>query len=105
MNELLINTSNKKNITIIVKNKEKKTAVNIKTDLNQSELLLKNIDKILRSKNIELSNIGRITANSKGDSYTSLRIGIITVNALIYGCNLNKTELIVPQYSIKPIAT
>ena len=54
----------------------------IKSEFNQAEKLLPSISELFAKKNIKLSDISQINVGSVGGSYTSLRIGVATANAL-----------------------
>lgn len=60
----------------------------IKAQRNQSEKLLPEIDKLLKSKTIKLSNLKNIIVANCGGSFTALRIGVITANALAYALRI-----------------
>lgn len=51
---------------------------------HQAEKLLPAIDKLLVANKIKLSSIKKIMVASHGGSFTSLRIGVVTANALGY---------------------
>jgi tRNA threonylcarbamoyladenosine biosynthesis protein TsaB len=92
-----------------------------KAEYNQAEILLPLIKKILEKQGIKLSEIKKIKVNNKGDSFTSLRIGIITANALAFALdieledfngkntsfnqNKEKISLVRPEYSKEPSIT
>ncbi len=67
----------------------------IKTFRNQSEKLLSSIEKMLNSLNINLHNIKKIKVANYGESFTSLRVGVLTANALAYalGIEVESIEL------------
>lgn len=50
----------------------------------QSEKLLPAIVKLLKDNKLELSDLHGIEADNRGGSFTSLRIGLATANALAY---------------------
>lgn len=54
----------------------------------QSEKLLPAIDNLLKSKKIKLSALKKIVVANYGGSFTSLRIGVITANALAYALKI-----------------
>lgn len=54
----------------------------------QSEKLIPAIDKLLKSKKIKLSDLSNIKVENYGGSFTSLRIGVITANALAYALKI-----------------
>lgn len=92
-----------------------------KSEYNQAEILLPFISDILKAENINLSEIKKIQVENKGDSFTALRIGIITANALGYALNIEvesfkgkntsfirgkeKISLVAPAYSKEPNIT
>lgn len=57
---------------------------NIKTDYDHAEKLMPAIIKLLNSKKINLKDIAKIKIADSGGSFTSLRIGVVTANALGY---------------------
>jgi len=50
----------------------------------QAEKLLPEIDRLLKSKKLSLSKIKKIKVDNRGGSFTALRIGVVTANALGY---------------------
>jgi len=54
----------------------------------QAEKLLPAIDKLLKAKKIKLNKLTKIIVANYGGSFTSLRIGVITANALAYALNI-----------------
>ncbi len=88
----------------------------IKAPRQQSEKLLPSIEKLLLAKKIKLSQLKKIVVANFGGSFTSLRIGVITANALAYALNIpveaeskikkNKTfskySLVEPIYDREP---
>jgi len=60
----------------------------VKTDHNQAEKLLPSIMKLLLAKKVNLKHITRIKIANRGGSFTSLRIGVVTANALGYVLNI-----------------
>jgi tRNA threonylcarbamoyl adenosine modification protein YeaZ len=62
--------------------------LNIDTNRNQNELLLPEIEKLLKQNKLKLSNLTSIeVANGQG-SFSSLRLGIVTANALGYALGI-----------------
>jgi tRNA threonylcarbamoyladenosine biosynthesis protein TsaB len=84
---------------------------------NQSEQLLLSIKKALRSARIKLGEIKKIEVANRGGSFTSLRIGVATANALGYALQIpvvplgNKkvrsleSKLVLPEYDREPNIT
>ncbi len=105
---LLINTASNKEIVIGLQNAKGKIIIKkIKVDRNQSEKLLSAINKLLIKEKIKLNNLKKIIVNNQGGSFTSLRIGVVTANALAYALGIpiesengKKTKKIFSGYSI-----
>ena len=96
---LYLNTALKDEIIIALKKGRNIIArKRMKTYHNQAEKLVPGIDNLLKSKKIKLSALKKIVvANSSprlssgeasGGSFTSLRIGVITANALAYALKI-----------------
>lgn len=68
----------------------------IKAFRQQSEKLIAGIDKLLKLKKVDISSLSQIVVNNEGISFTALRIGVITANALAF-------SLSIPVYSGKII--
>ncbi|MBU4375528.1 hypothetical protein KKH38_03440 [Patescibacteria group bacterium] len=85
---LYIDTTQGHNIEIVVKKGENRLAKKkFSAKYRQAEKLLPEIKKILDKNNLELSNIEKIQVVNKGTdktSFTALRIGVVTANALGY---------------------
>ncbi len=60
----------------------------IKTKRSQAEKLLLGVEKILVSHNLQISDIKKIKANNYGGTFTSLRVGVATANAISYALNI-----------------
>lgn len=85
------------NLALLEKNKLKYEIISfkkIKAFRQQSEKLLAGIDKLLKLNKIDISKLSKIVVNNEGVSFTALRIGIITANALAF-------SLAIPVYSGK----
>jgi tRNA A37 threonylcarbamoyladenosine modification protein TsaB len=89
---LYINTTEKDKIILGLKKEDdfliKKT---VKTKYNESEKLLVEIEKILKNKKIALKDLKKIeieNLSKENTSFTALRIGVVTANALAYGLNI-----------------
>lgn len=54
----------------------------------QSEKLLPAIDRLLASRNFTLRDLRQIAVVNQGDSFTALRIGVLTANALAYALRI-----------------
>lgn len=115
---LYINTTLADEIIIAFKKRDKLIFFKrIKVHKNQAEKLLPAIDHLLQEQNIKLSSLRKIVVANMGGSFTSLRIGVITANALAYalkipveaekvGVKKNKKffgySLVVPVYDREP---
>lgn len=112
---LSIDTSDNKFIEICLYGKDVLVkSKKIKTFRNQSEKLLSSTEKMMQSLNIDLGDIKKIKVAHSGESFTSLRVGILTANALAYALGievesikadkkrnkkLNKFNIVIPHYS------
>lgn len=85
---LYINTVSKDEMIIALRDGKKSFEKKIKVDHNQAERLLPAIDSFLKAKKAKLSDLTKIIVASRGGSFTSLRIGVITANALAYALKI-----------------
>jgi tRNA threonylcarbamoyl adenosine modification protein YeaZ len=86
---LYINTTSSEYIIIALHLKDRVIAKRqIKVSKNQAEKLIPAIDKLLQAKQVKLSALKKIVVACQGGSFTSLRIGVITANALAYGLDI-----------------
>lgn len=86
---LYINTTLRDEIIISLKDGDKILATkSINAPRAQAEKLLSAIDRLLKSKKIKLSDLKKIIVANYGGSFTSLRIGVITANALAYALKI-----------------
>ena len=84
----------------------------------QAEKLLPAIDKLLHKQKLKLSVLTKIEVANQGDSFTALRIGVITANALAYALKIpvvaktkcqgrkkkfGKYSIVEPIYNHEPI--
>lgn len=89
-----------------LKAKDKARKKNFRVFLEQSEKLLPAIASFLAGHKINLEAIKKIKASSRGESFTSLRIGVSVANGLAYGLGLIGPEKIIkPLYSCPPRIT
>jgi len=89
---LYINTTQNNLIEIRLKNKNKLIAVKIiKSRRTQAEKLLSAIEKLLKANKLKLSDLDSLEVENRGGSFTSLRIGVITANALAYALGVRVT--------------
>jgi tRNA threonylcarbamoyladenosine biosynthesis protein TsaB len=68
-------------------------SIKVPVDLSQAEKLLPSIDKILKEEKISKKELSGIKAADTGDSFTSLRIGAATANALGFALGLPVSSL------------
>ena len=86
---LYINTVSSDEIILALYEKEKLIIEKkIKAPRQQSEKLLPAIEKLLKAKKTKLSDLKKISVENYGGSFTSLRIGVITANALAYALKI-----------------
>ncbi|MFA6513954.1 MAG: tRNA (adenosine(37)-N6)-threonylcarbamoyltransferase complex dimerization subunit type 1 TsaB [Patescibacteria group bacterium] len=86
---LYINTASYDEVIISLSRGPKKIAQKkFKAGKSQAEKLLPAIDKLLLAKKIKLSELKKIVVANYGGSFTSLRIGVVTANALGYALGI-----------------
>ncbi|MDP2737021.1 MAG: hypothetical protein Q8O59_04570 [bacterium] len=89
---LYINTTQNSLIEISLKNKNKLIAVKkFKSHRTQAEKLLPGIDKLFKSSKLKLNDLSSVEIENRGGSFTSLRIGVVTANALAYALGIAVT--------------
>jgi tRNA threonylcarbamoyladenosine biosynthesis protein TsaB len=80
---LYINTTENSFIEVALKNGDEVLILEkIAVDRTQAEKLLPAVESILKKKKLKLKNIKGIEVENRGGSFTSLRIGVATANAL-----------------------
>lgn len=86
---LYINTASHEEIIIALR-AGTKTIVQkkIKAPRQQAEKLVPAIEALLKSQKKKLADLKKIVVANRGGSFTSLRIGVITANALAYALNI-----------------
>ncbi|MEI7451791.1 MAG: hypothetical protein WCK37_01155 [Candidatus Falkowbacteria bacterium] len=67
----------------------------------QAEKLLPAIEKILKKNKSKLSSLKAIAVNNTGDSFTALRIGVVTANALAFALNIS-VSIKIPEGEVAP---
>lgn len=115
---LYIDTNDKEIIVLqIIRDKEVLFQNKFKARFRQAEKLLAEIDKLLSKSKIKLKDLKTIRVENKGESFTSLRIGVITANALGFALGIPvETEtgkvkkqkgfsVVKPEYSQEPNIT
>lgn len=87
---LFINTASYDEIVIalLTSDGKKIKTKKFKAARQQAEKLLPAVSQLLESQNKELKDLTRIQVVVTGGSFTSLRIGVVTANALAYALNI-----------------
>lgn len=113
---LHINTTENNEIMLeLIKNEKIIDRKKILAPKKQAELLLPGIEKMLSKNGFSLNDLKKVKVDNSGGSFTSLRIGVVTANALAYALNIDieaqdkkdfkkakKIKLIPPKYSQEP---
>jgi len=87
---LYIDTTQNNLIEVSLKDKNKLVAVKkFKSHRTQAEKLLPAIEKLLKANKLKLSDLKKIEVGNRGGSFTSLRIGVVTANALAYALGIS----------------
>lgn len=89
------------------------------SDHTQAEKLLPGIAKLLKTHKFKLSDLKGIEVANRGGSFTSLRIGVVTANALAYALGItikgdkgearkvksgeSNFDLVKPEYESEPV--
>ena len=101
---LIIDSSDNKFIKLFLEkdNKivKKKT---IAAERQQAEKLLPSIELLLKTSKIKLKEIEKIKIAHKANSFTSLRVGILTANALAYALGIRVETLEKSKKKIKKL--
>jgi tRNA threonylcarbamoyl adenosine modification protein YeaZ len=86
---LYINTADQEQVIIALRdgNKIVKQST-FKASRSQAEKLLPAIEKLLKSTHSKLTDLKKIEVANFGGSFTALRIGVITANALGYALSI-----------------
>lgn len=87
---LTINTSQPKIVELLLQKDKNHTVASLKISAahRQAEILLPALEKILRKAKLSLTGIKAIKIFNQGQGFTSLRIGVVTANALAYALNV-----------------
>ena len=101
---LNIDTSNNDFITLsleragkIIKRKK------VSARRRQAEKLLPAIATLLSASKISLSKIYKIKVEHRGSSFTSLRIGVLTANALAYALGIEVETMVLDKKNLKKL--
>lgn len=91
--QLMINTSTNDEVIIALLEGESVVLEKIfSARYRQAELLLVEIDSLLAEKKVKLDKINKIIVENRGESFTALRIGVVTANALGYALGIPVVE-------------
>ncbi|MFH1233838.1 MAG: tRNA (adenosine(37)-N6)-threonylcarbamoyltransferase complex dimerization subunit type 1 TsaB [Patescibacteria group bacterium] len=86
---LYINTTKNNQVVIAIKDGGRQIATKkFSAPYQQAEKLLPEINKLLKIKKIKLKDLKKIEVENSGGSFTSLRIGVVTANALGYALGI-----------------
>lgn len=112
---LYINTASQKDIEIGLKSDGVFVAKNkFEAERSQAEKLLPEIEKILQKNKLKLADVEGVEVENTGGSFTSLRIGVATANALAYALGVpvvglagstkkgEKFDVVEPVYDREP---
>ncbi len=77
----------------------------VKSVRREAEKLLPAIETMLKAKKVKLSQIKKIEVANRGGSFTSLRIGVVTANALAYALGAKPFKAVEPLYDREPEIT
>ena len=101
---LIIDTSDNKVIKLFLeKNNKIEKKKTIIADRQQVEKLLPAIELLLKSAKTDLRVIEKIKVAHKGNSFTSLRIGVLTANALAYALGVRVETLEISKNKVKKL--
>lgn len=103
---LYIDTSEKEEIIIAFLNKTAKSFLvtafkRIKSWRQQSEKLIPTIELLLKKEKIKVESIKEVLVNNYGGSFTSLRIGVISANALAFALSVPVRAAVIDSNEIK----
>lgn len=87
---LIIDTSQISSVEVKIKKDEREEVIENKdeAEFKQAEKLLPLVSRTLEKANLELKDITEIRVVVTGETFTGLRIGVVTANALGYGLNV-----------------
>lgn len=86
---LYIDTTENGNIRVALKQgREVLAEKKVKAFRQEAKKLLPAIKKLLKANKYKLSDLEKVEVKNSGGSFTSLRIGVVTANALAYALNI-----------------
>lgn len=98
---LFIDTSKRDTTIVSLVNNGKTKTINEVSEKLKAQNLLIILDKLLRSENLKLSDIGEIKFNRGPGSFVGLRVGASVVNTLSFLFNIpvnGKRNYVTPLY-------
>lgn len=102
---LIIDTSSVDYLALsLVKAEKVLVKKKVKASRQQSEKLLVSIDKLLKDYSLKLTDLKKIKVYDKGESFTSLRIGVSTANTLAYALKIPVVNMENKAIKIKGIS-
>lgn len=101
---LYIDTSNNKEITVVLNAKGKKYEKKLAQDKTRAEEVLELIDGILKEADIEIGSLELIEVNKGPGSFTGLRVGVAIANTLSFALGIPVNgkmvgEIEIPTYN------
>lgn len=83
---LFIDTTDNEAVVIALKSRDGSALAKkkFKARFKQAEKLLPAIDKLLKANKLKLSDLSSLAVENSGGSFTALRLGVVTANALAY---------------------
>ena len=116
--QLVIDTVSQSGVLVILKEAEQVVVERFwEGDRQQAEQLLPGILALLAEQKLAWSDLDAIQVANQGGSFTSLRIGVVTANALAYALGLpvvgtsgqpikgENYQIVEPEYSGQPNIT
>lgn len=116
--QLFIDTVSQAGVSVAIKQADKLIVERFWTgDRQQAEQLLPGVLELLAEQKLEWSDLADIQVANQGGSFTSLRIGVVTANALAYALGLpvagtsgqplqsDGYQIVEPEYSGQPNIT
>ena len=116
--QLFIDTVSQAGVSVVIKQADKLITEHFwEGDRQQAEQLLPGILELLAGQKLTWSDLKGIQVANQGGSFTSLRIGVVTANALSYALGLpvagtsgqslqsDDYQIVEPEYSGQPNIT
>jgi tRNA A37 threonylcarbamoyladenosine modification protein TsaB len=112
--DLYIDTADKKIVHLSLRqDKQVLTEKEFAAEYKQAEKLLPTIDWLLKSVRADIEEVEMICVTNRGQSFTALRIGVVTANALAFALGIkvlspgeneqgSKTNIVKPIYHKEP---